>query len=228
MHSRIGWWTEQSIEWFIRASRSCDYHEKLADRIAELLPSCRSIIEFGCGLGYEAECLAAKGYLVRAFDSNPDVIRLAAERTGLDIFRCSDADQVNDHADALVCINYGHIGTRDQLESLLSHADVRLVYALSRHNGHGTDTREDRTFMVRRLIVESGLPFTETSVSLDFDQPLRSMEEARSFIEFTYLGKNADRYLEFVESTADGEYPFKFRNRKELTVFSVEKRRRNV
>ena len=59
-------------------------------------------------------------------------------------------------------------------------------------------------------------------VTLDFDQPLKSMEEAKAFIEWTYLGKYTDRYLSFIEKTDDSQYPYLFRNRKEIVLFSIE------
>ena len=226
MHSRLNWWTEKSIEWFNRASSRSDYHEKLTDSIFPLLSSCRNVLEFGCGLGYEAEILSRRGFEVCAIDSDPCVISNARQRTGLDIYRCSDAKDTQLSADALLCINYGHIDDAKELEGLLSHAGVRLVYIISRHNAHGTDTREDRTDFVRKLIRETGLPFTETALTLDFDQPLESKEEAKEFVDFTYLGKHAQRYMEFVEESGDDGYPFVFRNRKNLTVFAVDKRRR--
>ena len=85
MHSRVGWWTDRSIEWFVRASEASSYHTVLSDKIADLLASCKSVLELGCGLGYEAELLQRKGFEVTAVDSNEDVIRLAKERSGLDI-----------------------------------------------------------------------------------------------------------------------------------------------
>ncbi|MGX8681777.1 MAG: class I SAM-dependent methyltransferase [Spirochaetales bacterium] len=225
MHPRVGWWTDQSIEWFVRASEDSSYHRNLSDRIAELLFPCRSVLELGCGLGYEAELLQKKGFVVTALDSNEDVIRLARKRSGLDIFHCEDANQTNGIADALLCINYGHLCDIAELSDLLSHASMRLIYVLSRHNGHGTDTREDRTETVRKLMKESSFDFSESSLSLDFDQPLKSQEEAKAFIDFTYLGKNAQSYLAFVEKTENPKYPFVLRNRKELSIFVLNKRR---
>ncbi|MBO6000424.1 MAG: hypothetical protein J6P81_01410, partial [Spirochaetales bacterium] len=113
-----------------------------------------------------------------------------------------------------------------ELSDLLSHAAMRLVYIISRHNGHGTDTREDRTEKIRKLMKESSFDFSESSLSLDFDQPLKSLEEAKAFIDFTYLGKNSQSYLGFVEKTDNSTYPFVFRNRKELSVFVLNKRRK--
>ena len=226
MHPRVGWWTDQSIEWFVRASEESSYHNDLTDRIADLLLPCKSVLELGCGLGYEAELLHKKGFDVTALDSNEDVIRLARKRSGLDIFHCEDANQTNDISDALLCVNYGHLCDIAELSDLLSHASMRLIYVLSRHNGHGTDTREDRTELVRKLMKESSFDFSESSLSLDFDQPLKSLEEAKAFIDFTYLGKNSQSYLGFVEKTDNSTYPFVFRNRKELSVFVLNKRKR--
>lgn len=225
MYPRVGWWTAQSIEWFVRASEASSYHRELSDKIANLLFPCKSVLELGCGLGYEAELLHKKGFDVTALDSNEDVIRLARKRSGLDIFHCEDANQTNGIADALLCINYGHLCDIDELLDLLSHASMRLIYVLSRHNGHGTDTREDRTEKIRKLMKESSFDFSESSLSLDFDQPLASMEEAKAFIDFTYLGKNGKTYLSFIEKTDDPVYPYVFRNRKELSIFVLDKRR---
>jgi len=225
MHPTVGWWTDQSIDWFVRASEASSYHSLLSDRIADLIAPYKSILEFGCGLGYEAENLHKKGLQVKALDDNEKVIELATKRSGLDIFHHADAKQCKDTADVLLCINYGHLDTNDELSGLLSHAAKRLIYVLSRHNGHKTDTREDRTDKVRNLMKESSFNFSESSISLDFDQPLKSLEEAEEFINFTYLGKHTNEYLNFVEKTDDPKFPYVFRNRKELSVFVLNKRR---
>ena len=224
MHTTVGWWTDQSIEWFVRASDASSYHRLLSDTIADLIAPYNSVLEFGCGLGYEAELLSRKGLNVTALDDNDKVIELAAERSGLDIFRCVDAKKNTDSADVLLCINYGLLKSNDELSDLLFHADKRLIYVLSRHNGHGTDTREDRTDTVRNLMRESSFDFSETTLSLDFDQPLKDMDEAEQFINFTYLGKHPQEYLRFVEKTDDPDYPYVFRNRKQLSIFVLNKR----
>lgn len=222
MHPRLSWWTEESIEWFECASLRTDYHIRLSNEIEDLLSSCKSVIEFGCGLGYESEILKKRGYDISSFDIDQNVINHAKARTGLDIFHICDVNKNDASADALLCINYGHIEKIDHLEVLLSHAKVRLVYVISRHNAHGADTRPDRTEEIKTLLEEHDYRFLMKEVSMVFDQPLKSMDEARAFIEWTYLGKNTYKYLSFVEKTDDEQYPFVFRNRKENVLFSIE------
>ena len=51
---------------------------------------------------------------------------------------------------------------------------------------------------------------------------MRSEEEAREFIRWTYFGKNEKQYLEFLEKTDDKDFPYVFRNRKNLVLFDIE------
>lgn len=228
MHSRVSWWTQESINWFVRASERTDYHGLLCNEIESLLGDCKTVLEFGCGLGYEAEILNQRGYDVNAYDIEKDIIQLARKRSGLDIFHQGDVNRIQAMADALLCINYGHIESKRELDNLLIPAKRKLVYIISRHNAHGTDTREDRTEQIKALLNDSNLNFSTKEISLQFDQPLVSMDEARDFIDWTYLGRNTERYLEFVEKTDDEKYPFVFRNRKENVLFSIEKKEKNI
>lgn len=227
MHPGMNWWTERSIGWFSRASAACDYHRNLVSAVEKyLLPGDR-IVEFGCGLGYEAQILHDDGFDVTAYDKAPEAIREAEKRTGLDIYRCKDvyaADRSgnrNDRADVLLCINFGHLETEEDFRRLAAYSSGRIIYVISRHNGHGQDTRPDRTEQVRSVLAGCGVPFEEEEISLDFNQPLVSLEEARDFIAWTYLGKNGDGYLKYVVRTNDGNYPFLFLNRKSLVLFSI-------
>ena len=221
MHPGMSWWTERSIGWFTRASAACDYHRQLVTAIEKHLRPDDRIVELGCGLGYETQILHDDGYDISAYDKAPEAIREAEKRTGLDIFHCSDADDVKDKADVLLCINFGHLETEDDFRRLSAHSSGRVIYVISRHNGHGQDTRPDRTEQVRSILDRCGVPFVEEELNLEFNQPLVSLEEAREFIGWTYLGKNLDGYLEFVVETADCKYPFLFLNRKSLVLFSI-------
>lgn len=221
MHSRVSWWTDESIMWFARASEDSDYHSTLVHALERHLNYGDSVIELGCGLGYEAQLLHHDGFDVTAYDSDTRVISEAERRSGLDIFRCSDAADVRDKADVLLCINYGHIESPEDLRKLVALARKKIVYVISRHSGHGQDTRPDRTEQVRMILKESGVPYVYEELRLDFNQPLVSMEEARRFIMWTYLGRNEDEYMKFVKESDDVTYPFVFINRKDLVLFDI-------
>ena len=221
MHSRVSWWTDGSTGWFKRASAASGYHRNLVLAVEKHLEKGDSIIELGCGLGYEAELLHDDGFDVIAFDKESRVIDEAGSRSGLDIFRCADAADVNDRADVLLCINYGHMETAEDFRRLASFARKKIIYVISRHSGHGQDTRPDRTGQIEKILNEEGVPFVSEELQLDFNQPLVSMEEAREFIRWTYLGRNEDEYMKFVKETDDCTYPYLFMNRKNLVLFSI-------
>ena len=222
MHSGVSWWTDQSIEWFERASSSCDYHRRLVNSIERHIRKTESILEAGCGLGYEAELLSDDGFSIRAFDKDERAINTAQKRTGKDIYYCADAVLVHEKADVVLCINYGHIECTADLEIIASHAEKKLIYIISRHSGHGQDTRPDRTEGICRILEDAGYSYEKEEIQLEFDQPLRSFEEAEDFISWTYLGKNKNEYLKFLERTEDPQYPFVFMNRKSLVLFDIK------
>ena len=222
MHSRMTWWTDESILWYERASKASDYHRRLTDEIERHIRENESVLELGCGLGYEAELLSDDGYDIRAVDIEPVVIEKAIERTGKDIFRCCDASELRERSVVALCINYGHIEDASDLKEIVEHATRKVIYVISRHSGHNQDTRPDRTDLICSILEREGYSYTRSDLELDFSQPLRSEEEARSFIRWTYLGKNQNQYLGFLEKTYDKDYPYVFRNRKNLVLFDIE------
>lgn len=221
MHTRVGWWSEQSILWYERASSRSDFHERLVDLIVPCLEKNETIIEAGCGLGYEAEILKRRGYSIQAYDLSKDVIDAAKRRSQLDIFHCKDFYQLEEKPDTLLCINFGHMDRQSDLAQMLCHAGRKLVCIVSKHSAHGLETRRDRSDLIESLVREKGLGYERKDFSLSFDQPLKSMEEARSFLDWTYLGDSTESYLEFVEKTEDRDYPYIFRNKKKMTQFVV-------
>ncbi len=223
MHSRVSWWTEKSILWYERASSSSDFHQRLSDLIEPALSKDERILEAGCGLGYEAEILSIRGYDIRGYDKEPLVIEAAKARSSLDIFRCEDFYKSEESPDVLLCINFGHLDKPEDLESLLSQTRRKLVCIVSRHSGHGVRTRKDRSDLIESLLEGMGLEYEREDFTLSFDQPLVSLEEARDFIEWTYLGDRVEAYLDYVEKTEDKDFPFVFRNRKKMVKFLINK-----
>ena len=219
----MSWWTEQSIAWYERASRMCSYHEDLVNVIEPFLDKSWTISEPGCGLGYEAEILRKRGYDMIAFDKDERAIANATKRSSLDMFSCHDFVNCIFEADSLLCINFAHVDTIQDLEALLSHARRSLVYVMSRHRGCGKSSRIDRSGLVESLVNQKGLAFRRKDFELDFDQPLESMDEAKEFLSWTYPNDDLEGLLECLNGSDDPDYPFVFRNRKEMTLFAISK-----
>ena len=222
MRTSVGWWSDRSIEWFSRASAESSFHRELSALIMKHLDPSFSVLEAGCGLGYEAQLLAKAGYAVKALDKDPRVVEAAARRTGQDIFRCADLYESDEKADVLLCVNFGYIESADDLRRLAGHAEKKIVCVMSRHTNRDNVSRQDRTEKVKSLLEEAGFRFSMTDFSLDFDQPLLSMEEAAEFISWTYPDDDVQRFLGFVEPSGDSEYPFKLGNRKNMVLFDIE------
>ena len=127
MRTSVGWWSDRSIGWFSRASARCTFHRELASLIMKHIDPASTVLESGCGLGYEAELLAKAGYTVRALDKDPRVIEAAARRSSLDIFRCTDLYGSEEKADVLLCVNFGHMESAGDLEKLALHADKKII-----------------------------------------------------------------------------------------------------
>ena len=209
------------MDWFERASSLSDYHERLCDVIMPYLSG--SVVEAGCGLGYEARILHARGVDITAFDKDASVIERARSTSGLDIFRCMDFSQLSEIPDVLLCINFSHMESRDVFDNLMAHAKKRLVYVLSRHRGQGKSARPDRSALVEEIVRKSGFPYQRRDFVLSFDQPLRTPEEARSFIEWTYPEDDVGACMKNVSESGNPDFPLVFRNNKEMVLFAVEK-----
>jgi len=223
MHSRMSWWTDESILWYERASKASDYHRRLTDEIERHIRKNESVLELGCGLGYEAELLSDDGFDIMALDKEPKVIEKARARTGKDIFLCCDASERGEKADVVLCVNYGHIEDAGDLKEIVEHATRKVIYVISRHSGHNQDTRADRTDLITGILEKEGLKYSKEELDLVFNQPLVSEEEARVFIRWTYLGKNENQYLRFLEKADNKDYPYVFKNRKNLVLFDIKK-----
>ena len=217
----MSWWSDRSIEWFSRASGKSSFHRDLAALVKKHIDPSDTVLEAGCGLGYLAQELSASGCRITALDKDPRVIEAAAGRSGLNIFRCADLYGTEEKADVLVCVNFGHIGSADDIRRLGRHAGKKIIYVMSRHTNRDNVSRQDRTEKVKSILEETGLSYSMTDFSLDFDQPLLSMEEAADFIAWTYPDDDVQRFLGFVEPSGDREYPFRLGNRKNMVLFDI-------
>ena len=67
-------WTEEKIEWYVRASRASGFHRALAGRILPFLKRADHVVDLGCGAGLIDLELAPHVEKITGIDINPLVL----------------------------------------------------------------------------------------------------------------------------------------------------------
>lgn len=221
------WWTSQKIAWYVRASQCSDFHERLACEIANLIPKDKSILEVGCGLGYITEALNRKGYDVFGIDNDEEAIKRARKlhegppkRSGSkELFALEDYRTSHRKANVVLAVFCGRID-EEGLGAFEKLADERVVYIVSQHKSNSL--RHDRTAGIRTYLEENGYRFTFKELTMHFDQPFESLEEASHFLELQH--GNAKLPVKKNEGPYKDQYPYLFENEKRMSLFDIEVR----
>ena len=219
------WWNERKIEWYERASSLSDFHTLLSKEIESLVDKDESIIEFGCGLGYVAEKLTTDGYTISAYDIDEEVIERAKQRSGLSIYHTSDYKETDEKGDVVLTIFFGRLWLDDNLYSLLSHCNKRLISIHSLHSGQNSDLKARYTPSLGEslsFLREKGLDVHGKEITIPFHQPLKSMEEAELFIRESYPGKDPSSYFPYIEKKRDSKYPLSLINYKRMVILQIK------
>lgn len=215
-----GWWTPQKLEWYERAAQCSDFHERLAAEVASLIPRGKSILEVGCGLGYMTRALASMGYDVFGIDNDAAAIDKALElsctadeeapRLAMEDYRTSQRK-----ADVVLSVFCGRID-EEGIGYFERLAGERIIYIVSKHRFN--NLRQDRSPGICRYLEQSGHRFSHKELTLRFDQPLLSLEEASLFFGIQHGNE------ELKATPSDGPYPYVFENEKRMTLFDIETR----
>lgn len=238
------WWTPQKVEWYVRASQCSDFHERLAIEIASLVPKDKSILEVGCGLGYMTYALAKMGYEIRGIDNDETAVEKALElhghldfkRTGCtgskgpsvcgkDLFALEDYRTSQRKANVVLAVFCGRID-EDGLGSFGRLAGERVLYIVSQHKNNSI--RANRTDKICEYLEKSGHRFTFKELSMRFDQPFETLDEAARFFEIQYgtkVGNQAGNQALPVKGNKrclSGKYPYVFENEKKMSLFDIE------
>lgn len=219
------WWNNARIEWYIRASENCSFHQNLATIIEEELDKEDSIIELGTGLGYVAEIIKRKGYNISAIDIDKRVIELASSRSTLPIFFVEDYRNITQEYDTVLCIFFGRAEEEENLSSLLKLAKKKLIYIISEHIGQNKAliSRSPNEAKLNEKIRELGLSYKSEKYTLSFPEPLKSIEEGKSFIAQYYPKDKWQEYESYITPSFEGEYPYVFKNDKKIIKYTFYK-----
>ena len=229
------WWTTQKIDWYVRASMCSDFHKRLAREIAGMIPQEKSVMEVGCGLGYITSQLSQMGYDVFGIDIDEEVIEKAQELHGnpaskrikpigkqhtgnqQSLFGLEDYRTSHRMANVVLAVFCGRI-EEEGLGTFERLATERIIYIVSQHKSN--NLKRDRTAEICTYLEKSGHHFTFKELSLRFDQPFTSQEEAAIFLELQH--GNVNLPVKRSKGPYKDQYPYVFENEKKMSIFVID------
>lgn len=230
-------WEKDMVRFMRDASEYGNYNQVLAKMLAPELGAHVHVCDAGCGLGYLSLALAPYAGRVTGVERNPDAAAVLEEnckRYGITnvVSRCGPIETLCPETpyDAMVFCFFGGI---DEILTLAKQQCRGKVFIITRNytthrfsvGSHKTGTYGYRTS--HDTLTELGIPFTETTMDLEFGQPFRSFEDARRFFE-TY-SKDADKTVitdEFLRNklveNPEGPFPYYMPHRRQLALLTFE------
>ena len=224
-------WTEERVSFMADACERTDFHEKLAALLAPYLKKTDSVCDAGCGLGYLSLALSPLvGHVTAAErdDRALDVLRRQLARRHIRNVTplCTDvlAYTPSEPFDAMVFCFFG------SMEEIVAAARrqcrgtvllIRRDYAYHRFSTGRVPvgfTAADSEDTLRHL----GLSYRMERFSLEFGQPLRSLEDARRFFRLYDRSGAGEPPLHRLVPGPGPEFPYYLPNRKELCLLAVE------
>ncbi len=218
-------WTDDMIRFMADAAGRTDFHQRLA---AELLPWLHpddAVCDAGCGLGYLSLALAPHVRHITAEERDAAALavlerELAARHIENVTPLCADVftHRPDRPYDAMV---FCFFGSMDEILSVAAAQCRGTVIAVKR------DQTDHRFTVTRqplggshgleaacRRLEELGIPYELKRTAFRFDQPFRSLEDARRFFEMYRRRDDAslitDELLrQRLEATGDGEFPWR-------------------
>ena len=218
-------WTDDMIRFMADAAGRTDFHQRLA---AELLPWLHpddAVCDAGCGLGYLSLALAPHVRHITAAERDAAALAVLERELALrhieNVYPCCEdvfAHRPEKPYDAMV---FCFFGSMDEILSVAAAQCRGTVIAVKRDQTdhrftvtkqplggtHGVDA-------ACRRMAELGIPYELKRTAFHFDQPFRSLEDARRFFEMYRRRDDAslitDELLrQRLEATGDGEFPWR-------------------
>ena len=229
-------WEKDMVRFMRDASEYSTYHQELAKRLSPYLNKEMHICDAGCGLGYLSLALAPYVGSVTGVERHSDASAVMAEnarRLGITnvIPSCGPIETTAPETpyDAMVFCFFGSIEEILAISKAQCRGRVFIItrnYATHRFSvgEHKTGSYGRRSS--REMLEKLGIPFEETTMSLEFGQPFRSFEDARRFYE-TY-SKDADKAVitnEFLMDklvAGEGDFPYYMPHRREVAILTFE------
>ena len=227
-------WNEETIQRFIDASEYTGFHRQLADKIRPYLNDNDSFCDIGCGLGRIDLALSPWISHITAADIDSRVIeRLKADAAAQGITNINakilDVSGLDVVFDVVFMSFFGKSHSIQQYYKLCRKRMIRVVNAENTGNlypSHHRRVKKDTIPIVENELYCSGISYKLERLSAEFGQPLKSMEDAESFVIQNAPDISAGELHDFltanIQSTECNDFPYYLPNKKELGIFIID------
>ena len=224
--NRRFFWDEERIAFFRDAAENSTCFCALADRIAPSLRKTDRVLDAGCGLGYLAEELLPYCRNITAADRDAQAIQTLRSRICNPALQPLETDVFEmdlSAFDVIVCCRFGSV--QEDLE-LFRNSGARILVMIKRnerqHRISDSVSLHERTAAEAiETLEESGLRFTTEQVTLPFDQPFRSEQDAMRFFQLYSDGTDLTKQRDRLRETGDCTFPLCLPVTDSLTILSV-------
>lgn len=227
-------WEKDMIRFMTDASEYGDYYQQLTEKMLPRLSPDAHICDAGSGLGYLSLALAPYVKQVTAVERNPDAAAVLTENCQtLGIANvtscCGSIAEVTPETpyDAMVFCFFG--GQRETLKITKSQCTGDVFVFTRNYDNHrfsaGTyKTGREGYPQFSQELDTLGIPAHRETLTLEFGQPFRNLEEAHRFFRIYSSDQNKDVLTEdFIRSqlteTGRKEFPYYMPHRKQIGFF---------
>lgn len=239
-------WTKDKIELFKNASEYTGFHKQVADVIIPYLEKDWTLHDLGCGLGLVDFFLAPHVNSLTAIDNSELAIgdyssRLNDSEVCNITLKLEDSNRFIDQIpnniqapDAILLSFYGR--PDDELGKIISKAKelvVLVTYVEPLSSKHGKPKEgmgRPTTSNMEDYIKTNGYKYELIIQNMDFGQPFKDLNEARSYFnnysmveDASEREKQIDINMKSVEHTENSKYPYYLPKLKDVGIIIIQK-----
>lgn len=211
-------WTAEKMQLLRQAGEHTAFYRTLAAAAAPYLSPAGHVADVGCGLGYLSRELSHYVNHVTAIESDDaalDVLRQDCPKNVTPLCVDAFAYAPEEPFDDMVFCFFGHIA--DAVEIAAKYCRGKVLVFTKNYPEHrfsaGHHPIEGHGFpSFCTWLEETGIPYESDSLEVEFDQPFRSLEQARRFYAlYCQAGDEPlftdDFLLHKLVSTDDPDFP---------------------
>lgn len=230
-------WTPEMIRFMQAANARGSFHRELAEILTPKLTGCETLCDAGCGLGGLSVALSgAFAHITAADVSEPalDALRETLRAGGIENVTPLHCDLLGAHCqeqyDAMIFCFFGRLA--EILPVARRQCRKRLVIIKKNYTQHRFSLtqqpiRGERAPRACQVLREAGIAFELDEKTLEYGQPLASVDEAVRF--FQIYSRDADpacitpqTVLPLLQATGESAYPYYLPQPRQLGIITIE------